>query len=397
MTLTIGRLEMDEGPLRPFEESWSEDGREVTVSGIQHSRPDRSLAELAGVHDDLLSLPGATVPVLFDVKSHRNGYYHVASSKSQLIELGDQNILQLAWEVDLIRRGADNEVDLESRLAGPVNRLNDHALSGERWHAPAAGHTAYWVGSDTPGQVVRTGVDGPIVVYRALPAAESPRWHCTADEYALGRVRLLAPFERSGVNCFVLPSVWEINNSLLRVSANAGGLSLSAFDGLVESTPKIFALTVAGTPLGFPVAVSILHNEYERVTLRCLWDRSPSGRVFADITLRRGSRVVEVVLKVNSSATLGVVRGTNEAATAGSGFIRATSDDGDGHRYLIGSLRTFTSDLVAGGISKASVVRLDAIIGYEVDGSTAVAGDQAAQIMGQYVGTPSEVVLAVRR
>jgi hypothetical protein len=143
--------------------------------------------------------------------------------------------------------------------------------------------------------------------------------------------------------------------------------------------------------------VSVLHNEYERVTLRCLWNRSPSGRITADVTLRRGARILELLVRSNASVTLGVVRTSNEAGTGGSGFVRATSDDGDGHRYVIGSTKSFTSDLTAGGISKASVTRFDAFIGAEIAGASAVAGDQAANLMAQYIGGPSEVVQAVRR
>lgn len=397
MTLSIGRVVLDEGPLRPFEENWSEDGREVTLTGIQHSRPSRPVGELAALHDDLLGLPMSMVPALFDVKSHRNGYYRVESAKSQIIELGDQEILQLAWEVGLIRQGADSEVDLESRLNGPVNRLNDHSLGGERWHAPAIDHSAYWADSESPGVVTRVGAAGSMRVYRALPITASPRWHCPVEDYAGGRVRVISPVERFGTNVDLDPSVWELTNDLLRIVPGGTGFDVFFHGSSAYGAAKRFNLTRNGTPLGTPLATSIAHNEYERVTLRCLWNVAPVGRVYADITLRRGSRFFEVVLKANVAATLGVVRATSEAASSGAGYVRATADDGDGHRYIIGSLRTFTGDLSAGGISLASTTRLDAMIGAEVGGSAAVAGDQADNLMAQYVGVPSEVVQAVRR
>jgi hypothetical protein len=398
MSLQIGRVTLDEGPMRSFEESWSEEGRSVTLNGILFTGPTRNRDRMAALHDDLLGLPLSLVPVLFGVKSHRNGYYRVDGAKSSLIELASQNLIQLVWEVDLTRQGADNEVDLESRLAGPVNRLNNHSLVGERWHAPAGLSSAYWVGSSTPGQVTRTGGEGPIVVYRQLPADTDPRWHADVEDYRLGRARIVDFEERSGTGVDLPVGEWELNNSLVAfLIAADGSYELYSHDGTDFSAAKAFRLTVNGVSLGIPLAVTVLHNEYERVTIRALWNRAPSGRVYADITLRRGSRFVEILMRTNAAATLGVTRTTNEASSAGAGFIRATSNDADGHRYIIGSLRTFTSDLSAGAISQASSTRFDAIIGAEVGGISAASGDQGENLMAQYVGTPSEVVQAVRR
>lgn len=399
MTLSIGRIVLDEGPMRAFEEQWTDSGRSVSLTGILHSNPTLPVDRLAALHDDLLGLPMSLVPVTFGIKSHRNGYYKVDGSQSAMIHLGDQNLIQLSWEVNLVRQGADNEIDLESRLAGPVNRLNDHALGGERWHAPSQAHSAYLVGSDTPGVVTRTGSEGAVKVYRALSQTANPRWHCPVESYELGRVRLIDTAERVGTGIDIDPLAWSFDNSLVIFGSSTTGSSFSfrVRNGLVVSANKLFSLSLNGVPLGAPLSLSVIHNEYERVTVRCMWDRSPSGRVYADLTLRRGSRYVEIIVKANAAATLSIARGTAEASTAGAGFIRATSNDASGHRYVIASLRSFTSDLVIGGISKASVTRFDAILGAEIAGSAAIAGDQAANLMGQYIGTPSEVVQAVRR
>lgn len=397
MSLTIGRVTLGESVIRPFEESWSSDGRTVSLTGIMHSNPTMTRVWMQQMHDDILGLPESIVPVVFDIKSHRNGYYRVSSAQSAIVDLDYQNLIQLTWQVDLVRLGNDSEIDLESRLAGPTNRLNDFSLGGERWHAPAQAHTAYWAGSATPAQVVRTGGEGAIKIYRAIPDDAMPRWQCNVEDYGVGRVRLVDIEERFGTGIYVDPNLLELNNSLIAVVFNGVGLDFFTYDGTEFTVAKEWNLTLGGTPLGMPIAVSVLHNEYERVTIRALWNRSPSGRVMADITMRRGSYFVEILLKTNSATTLGVTRATNEAGTAGAGFVCATSDDAEGNRYIVGSLKTFTSDLTAGGISLASTVKLDAIVGVEKDGTTAVDGNQAADLMAQYVGIPSEVVQAVRR
>lgn len=398
--ITVGRIQLNEAVLRAFEESWDEEGRSVNLSGVIHSSElGRSRYKVGALHDDVLGLPTSLVPVTFGVKSHRNGYYRVVGSSSSLIELGTQELIQLGWSIDLVKAGNDEELDIESRLAGPINRLNDHSLAGERWHAPAGGHYAYWAGTSSPGTVTRTGADGPIPVYRTLTIDVNPRWACPVENYAAGRVRITDEQERAGVGLTLGPQ-WLLSNGLIQFYPSyttPGAFQFQWHNGTSWSAEKRFIFTSGGVTLDAPSAVSVLYNDYDRVTVRILWARSPVGRIHGDLTLRRGSRFVEAVLKSNSSLTLGVTRGTNEAATAGSGFIRATSNDGNGNRYVLGSLKSFTSDLTAGAISKASVVRFDAIIGVEIAGSAAVSGDQAANLMAQYVGTPSEVVQAVRR
>lgn len=396
MSLHVGRISLDEGPLRAFEEQWSTDGRSVNLSGVLFSDPTRSRARMAQLHDDILGLPLSLVPVRFDVKSHRDGYYQVAETKSSIVELDDQNLIQLTWEIRLDRRGADSEVDIESRLAGPINRLNDFELAGERWHAPAGSSSAYWVGFETPGQVIRTGDEGPIVVYRDLGQDVNPRWYCPVEDYGLGRVRILDLGERAGTD-MELGSVWSLENSLTRVGFSGSGLAFAWYNGTDWSDNKIFNLTSAGDDLAGPLAVSVLHNEYERVTVRCVWNVSPSGRVYADLTLRRGARYLEILMRASAATTLGIALATPEAGVGGAGFVAGSSNDADGNRYVIGSLRSFTGDLGAGGITKESSTRLDAIIGAQVGGSSAIAGDLAADLMVQYVGTPDETVQAVRR
>jgi hypothetical protein len=399
MTLSIGRVTLDEGPMRPFSEAWSDSGRQVTLSGVLHSL-NTSNYQLKKLQDDIMGLAYSTCPVLFGVKSHRNAYYSVDSSKSSIVELGDQDLIQLSWEIALTRQGADNQVDLESRLSGPVNRLNDFALSGNRWHCPPQAHKMYWAESTTPSQVSRVGSEGTLRTYVGLTQTVNPRWHCDVDKYFGARVRVLDQggiLERSGVGG-TLDADWAIHNTLVKMSiVSGGGFNFSIWDSGAWSTPKKVNLTVAGTPLTNPVTVVILHNEYEQVTVRVMWDRTTSGRVWSDFILRRGSRFIELVMKANASTTLGIVGGVNEASTAGTGFIRATSNDVGGNRYVFASSKTFTSDLVAGGISKASIVRFDAMIGYEFNGSSAASGDQASDIVAQYLGSPAEVVMAVKR
>lgn len=396
MSLSIGRVVLNEAPMRSVAETFNGTARSVKLAGVFTTDDQISMARMGSLHDDLLGLPDTMVPVIFTDKASRNGYYNVQSSASALTQLGYQHAARIEWSADLVRVGSEQEVDLESRFAGPVNRLNDFSLGGERFHAPPIGHTAYLAGNASPGSVNRVGSEGTVKTYLDLDFGINPRFQCAVASYPLGRARVLDPDERAGTGV-TLGSSWSMHNSLIQVAANGAFLDFIWHDGTAWSSAKQFGLTIAGSGVGTPVARSILHNEYERVTIRLLYNRSPVGRVVVDLTLRRGARFVEIVMKSSSSATLGVTRTTNEASTSASGYVRATSNDAGGDRFIIGSTRSFTGDLTAGGISKASVIRLDAFIGAEVGGSSAITGDAGDALMLQYIGAGSETVQAVKR
>jgi hypothetical protein len=386
-TVQVGRLALREAlsALDDKVNATTED-RTVTTSG-QESLPPLTAVQMARIQDDVPALMRAFVPVTFTDKDDRNGYYEV------------REVVTCDWNLSLIRCGSDTEVDIESRLSGASARNNSFAATGERWHAPPIGHYGYYTGSTQPASVSRTGADGAIIVYRALPTTVNPRWGCPVGSYLNGRVRFLDvnSLERSGSNFTTPASGWELNNGLVRVKplASSGVLEVSAYTGGAWQT-KAWDVLSGGVSIGAFDTVTLLHNEPEMVVVRLLRSQSP-GRFTVDLTLRRGSRFAELYVQAAFSSTLKVVRASAEAGTAGTGYVRATANDGAGNRYIVGSALTHTADTTNGGISLAATTTLDAFIGVIAAGSGAVAGDQAGDLYAMYLGAPSELVQAVRR
>jgi hypothetical protein len=107
---------------------------------------------------------------------------------------------------------------------------------------------------------------------------------------------------------------------------------------------------------------------------------------------------VEVYVQAPTSTTITMVLLSGEAGTnAVAGYVTATGNDGAGNRYVIGSASTFTADTTNGGISASSVVGLDAFVGVQAGGASALAGDTAADLFSCYIAAPAETVQAVRR
>ncbi|MEV8439188.1 hypothetical protein AB0425_17575 [Actinosynnema sp. NPDC051121] len=397
-TVQVGRLPLREAST-PFDDkiNASSGVRTVSISG-QEALPPRTLAEIVRYQDDVNGLMGALVPVTWTDKSSRDGYYQVRDVGAKLMDWQGE-VITCDWNLTLERHGTDSEVDLESRLGGAATRNNSFAATGERWHAPPIGHYAYWTGSTQPSTVTRTGADGAMTVYRGVPGDVAPRWGCPVGSYLNGRVRIVDAddLERSGTECPLAAADWELHNGLVRVRplSSSGVLEVSAYTGGAWRA-KSWDMLAGGGSLGAADAVTVLHNEPELVVLRLLWSQAP-GRVTADVTLRRGSRFAELYVQAAFSTTLKVVLATPEAGTAGTGYVRASANDGDHNRFIVGSALTHTADTANGGLSLAATTTLDAFVGVIADGSSAVAGDQAADLYAQYLGAPAESVTAVRR
>lgn len=350
--------------------------------------------------EDILGLADSIVPVIFQNKTDQNGYYRVKDVGADLTEWPGE-IRSFIWSFILEKFGADTSVDLESRLGFAV-RANNFALTGERWHAPPIGHYAYFTGSTIPSSTMtRSSQDGNISVYRGIPANVNPRWGCPVSSYAGGRVRILTDgFERNGTILRASATGWELSNGLVRVTPLAanGMLLISSWGGAAWET-KAWHIAKGGatTSLGIFDQMSVIRNDPELSTIRLLKNASP-GRTYVDVTLRRGSRLAEVYIQTDVSATLGAYLETTETASdqTATGYVVASSNDADGNRFIVGSSKTvaYTTNR---GISKAAVTGLDVYIGSVVDGGSAVAGDTATALRDQYIGSVSEMTTVVHR
>lgn len=392
--VTVGRLAIRES--YSVSESNSDGTTTLTMAG-QESSPRVSQTDMNRRREDILNSRGRFVAVTFSQKSQLNGYYWVSSSSAEWTHWDDHAMGALPWSMDLLRMGNATEIDIESKLGGSQTRLNDFLIVGERWHAPPAGHTNYYSGSSIATFVDRVGVDGTVRVYRNLALTTSPQWSCDELSYGAGRVRFLDgnDQERTGESLRTVPNDWELSNSLVRVRPllASGVLEISHWIGGAW-VPKSWDIQYGAVTLGVADAVSLLHNEPELTVLRLI--KSLSGvRLSVDITLRRGSRSVELYVQAATSGTIKVARSTTEAASAGTGYIVATSGT---DRYLLGSARTVTTtDLVNGSIALGSTVKMDVVISMVVAAAGPASGDAAVDLMKQYVGTPSETVKAVTR
>lgn len=372
---------------------------EMAVQG-QESYGRLTLNQLMARVDDLVGLKGQLLPFTFTQKPELNGFYQIMDASADYTKWVPENVAIVPWQMKLRRYGYQGDMDLEARLAGPQTRANDHAATGERWHAPNINHVGYSAGSTLPNVVTRATTDGAMTVYRTVTVGVNPRWGTTAANALLGRVRFIDSLarERVAVRADLAPTGWEVNNGMVRIQVNAanGNLILSHWSGSAWQAKEftVFYNTGPAVAMGVPDYVTLLRNDLECVAVRLTKSLAP-GRITVDLVLRRGSRLTEVYVQHQFGTTLKLVRATAEATTASTGYLTATAADANGHKFVIGSTRTFTADNVNGGLSKAATPVLDAFVAIQPSG--AATGDQAAQLFAQYLGAAAETVQGVRR
>lgn len=396
-TIQLGRMVVRED-LIAAEQGGADGDRSMALAG-QESIPRLSAAALARQREDLLTMAGQFVPVVFTRKTYLNGFYTINDTQGTIEDWGD-GLMAYRWSMNLTRAGTESDTDVESRLSGSLTRVNDFAVVGDRTHAPAITHGGYWTDGTVTSAVSRTGEDGVLKLYRGLAATISPRWATTPAGYLTGRVRFTDDQgrERAGDGAKLAATGWTLSNGLVRVRplASGGVLEVSAYTGGAWRV-KNWDVTFAAASLGVFDYCGLLTNDFGLVTLR-LTKVMTNGRLYLDVTLRRGQRIAELYIQSEFGGTIKVVRATTEAGVNSlGGTVVASSNDGDGNKYIVGSARTFTADTTNGGLSKAATGTLDAFVGVVAGGTGAVTGDTAADIQKQYIGLPSEMVQGVRR
>jgi hypothetical protein len=378
-------------------EQGNESERSMTLTG-QESIPRLSAAAVVRQREDMLTLAGNFVPVVFSMKDYLNGFYTIDDAQGTIRDF-DDDMRTFQWTVNLTRIGTESDTDVESRLSGALTRVNDFTVVGVRTHAPAIVHGGYWTDGTVTTAVSRTGEDGVLKLYTGFSATMSPRWATTPAGYLTGRVRFTDELgrERAGDGARLATTGWTLSNGLVRVRplASGGVLEVAAYTGGAWRT-KAWDITFNAASLGTFDHCELINNDFGLVTIRLLRYMT-TGRLYVDVTLRRGHRFAEVYVQSEFGGALKIMRATNETGVNSlGGTVVASANDADGNKYIVGSARTFTADL-NGGISRAAAATLDAFVGVVAGGTGAVTGDVAADLQKQYIGLPSELVQGVRR
>jgi hypothetical protein len=295
----------------------------------------------------------------------------------------------------------------DHRVSGAL-LINDHSVvTAEPYLAPPIGHTAlsYRSGISHPGSIVRVAESGSIRVYRSVSYTLDPKWQVSPANFYTGAAKIestTGSFPLVGNDFYFeaadIPLI-RMNNGLVRISGSSGAMTLEFYDGTAWRAKNISLVQAGvGNIVGSWGSVTVLDNRPERVALRYLESGIFSGSSEwrnVDIALRRGSRFVEFAFTRMTANTIGVKLTTPAAMTATAERMVETAADGNGHKAVFVSSKSYTAGTANGEMTKGSSTAFDFMVGLEVSG--AIAGDLAADLAKQYLGYISESVGVVRK
>ncbi len=409
--LTVGRVGLDpvsvDDPDRMVVRVRAGRGRELQLRGDLVAA---SLADTLALRDELAATVehGRFVPVTWTGDSRIDGYYRLLAADVDVQSLNDRGFAP--YSIRLQRVGSEADVEMQSVITGAV-RSNVQGIDlaeAQPWHAVPLGFYAYDV-PGAPSYVWRDTADGAQVKsWLDIDTTVDPKWGISPAAYYRAAATIkVGGYVRAGLACPNSPTDWELSNGLLRVTpnpTNPGRLDIETWTGSSWSSAKTWVLEWSGTAVGTWSAIDILRNDAEACAIRLTYTRSPNaGRMTVDLSLRRGSRYVEVVMAFHVATTLEIRRQSAEAGTTvtpsgatSAVAVQASADDADGQRYIAGSGESVTFDTTQGGLSVSSARKtLSAFIGTVRDAATF--GNSADDLCLQYLGYVSERVVPVRR
>lgn len=389
---------------------WVRDGNRVSCGGwiIASTSVQSNWNAVTYQRDRLLAYANnpdePVVPVCWTSDTTQNGYYRVLGVSSPwdlATSIDDRTVPAFRWSAEL-ELVAHNPV-LEMVSVGAV-RTNAHGIAAgdvRAFHCVPDEALGYSPGAaslgvntiayPTDGLLLRRYDDGTPVSPHFFDARQ--HWFLSPTVYYGGGCTILtgtagvvdwaeAPaYTVAGRTTKIDPALWTIGSGLVQVSPGGTGvLTFEWWDPTAEVWyDKDFKLGGDDTDFGTDAsAVTVVRNHPDictvRLTINSQAVTSVTDSVTADVTVRRGSRVVELYIRNESSITAKwqVRLATNEANSSMTGGRYATSNDADGNRYVLLCPVAFTDVTTGDGIALNAAATSGTFgIGEEVDGTSA--------------------------
>jgi hypothetical protein len=401
--LQIGRVGLGVDLNAPGGISEGSNGRSRTLTIRGHIKETATLEEANHLRRQLENQVQSNrqtgiVPVVSVDDPELDGFYHLTSATLQGTHEQGSYIGTGFFPYTASLQQISDPV-FSSGVTGGV-LPNDHSTaSGDPFIAPP--RLAFHFQPDGT-EFTRAAADGDLILFRGVDESDSIFWGVSPANYYLNAATI-----RSGTGFWPVsgyeipndPTQFQLENGLIRVEGIAAGeFTIAVHNGTVWESNLDFKLQAAAADVGAWDQIVVLRNDPEMAAVRLFQNRTGTSRGLqtCDISLRRGARHASFFFTNSVSANLKVMRAATDAGTTVSPWgMRDSANDGDGNRWVLGSLSTTTKDTTNGGIERASQTTFDFFAGYELGGSGAASGDAAADLYLQYIHHLSERVVPV--
>ena len=276
----------------------------VGLSGVIDDPDVEFAAEQFAAYVD--SADETFVPVRFVGPTAWDGFYRVTDVQASASQ---SKLLGLSVSLERVRGFA--APIFESVVLGSKRATSGASVTPLAWHAVPATAVGYETGVLTPSRSTLPSETGDVQIFSEATNHlfnARPTWFLNPADWYDGASELtVAGHVVTGRQVRNAPAGWVLSNGLVRfVGLADGGIRSERWDGAAWSSPGVWRLnrTLTGSnsnPVGAPHTLTVLRNDPACVTIRVAYDAAalvPGSRfvVFLDLSLRRGSTVVEATV-----------------------------------------------------------------------------------------------------
>tara|TARA_B100000902_G_scaffold11033_1_gene13471 strand:- start:10711 stop:11952 length:1242 start_codon:yes stop_codon:yes gene_type:complete len=409
-TVTVGRLTFTSPGSLSFSGSTNQPNNSVNISG---KLAVDDLDDAKSLRDELISMSKQDCPVAFTYTgdSTLKGYCYVESSS---IDISRYSIGGIDYNIDLLWLGKPGEVNLESHFSGALIE-NSHSITSttNQMHSPPRQHyTYYHTGTLTNTSREQLQNQSTIIKTGGNLRDSNATYNVDPENYYEGAVEIkIKDYHdqlrlRAGRDSDNKPTDAIVENGLIKLTVLGDNTSQCRFtthlydpDSDDYTSAQTWAISATGSETEWQSwqSIQILKNEPQIATIRLTthYDATnKDGRLVFDITMKRGARHLEFVASQWQVQQLNVKAVTSLAGTNDTGYIKATSSDGQGNKYIIGTPSTYTADTSNLGISVSGSTAVKGFIGGEI--GTASGANTSDSIRDQYIDSIFETVRVVK-
>jgi hypothetical protein len=399
MTLTIGRC----SGLRPAKMGISWDGDDLTIRGTIVTASNN---ELRARRQQLLGLidndDEDVFPVVYASDSALDGYYRVRSVNVSPVGVLSGRLANFAVG---LRRVVGYRTPIVELVASSVGMTNEFGITNPQGYLafPQAGQG---VGGYN-GELTRSSETGGLWLTGAnANASFAVQYMLAAASYYFGAATIEVLYGATwypavGNQISADATSVRLSNGCLRVSISATGVfTLEIWNGSAWETGAVTVSLRESTTLALDTLsqIRVVRNSPEVCTLRLEMSQS-ADVVFAnttvDLTLRRGMHHVDLAMSAGivplTSPTIGATTTMASTSVTSDGYLVQTANDASGNRLVLGMPVTGPTgafDLVNGRVTQAGIAgltNLSAMMGLELNGTSSVAPNRAADLRDQHL------------
>ncbi len=408
-TVTIGRLSFTSPSTLNFSGGVGDPSNSISING---TLAVDDLDDAKSYRDELMSMSKMDIPVAFTYTgdSTLKGYCKVEGVS---IDISRYSIGGIKYALDLLWIGKPGEVNLESHFSGALI-TNNHSISSttNQFHSvPRQAYNYYHTGTLTNTTREFYGGENLYIRTGGNLRNSNATWSCDPENYYEGAVEIkIKDYHdqlrlRAGKDSDNKPTDAVIQNGLIKLTVLGDTTSQCRFttslydpdtDGYTSENTWSISATGSATEWQSWQSIQILKNEPQIATIRLTTHYNATtkdGRLVFDVTLKRGARHIEFVASQWTSQQLNVKSVSSLAGTNGTGYVKQTSADGQGNKYIIGTPVTYTANTSNLGFAVTSGT-IKGFIGAEL--ASASGKNTSDSIRDQYIDSIYETVRVVK-